>query len=399
MTLSLPDVWSDLAVELHRHGKLPAALATCRRASGMDPTRSDIMSNLGNMLRCNGKMDEALAAITRALELNPKNSPAKFNMGAWHLDRQDPEMAIRMFDEALKKPGKHEGDWNFARACALLMNHQWLDGFAAYDRHNGRPQANIGMPLWQGDHLERRRLLVHGEQGFGDIIMFARFLKYIPVRVLFAVPAPLVRLFGALELGEEIEADCHVPLMSLPHLLQRNSVDTPPYLASKRKLGVRKPPGAKLNVGLVWKAKTSEREMTPEKLQHGNEKSMPFENMLDLMAIPAVALYSLQTGTNDIERTNSYNIVEDLSNRIMDFADLASFIAQMDVVVSVDTAPAHLAGAMGKPVVLCLHHAGSWQWGTGSDTPWYDSVQIVRQEKPGVWPMENIVKAVAAYVG
>jgi hypothetical protein len=390
MTVSFPDLWNDMAVQLHKSGYLESALAHCRRAHQMAPERSDILSNLGNMLRCNGKLVEAYGSLQRALELNPKNAPAKFNLGTWYLDHQEPAKAIAWFDAALENPGKHEIDWRYARSSAHLMNSQWLDGFRDYQI--GLPRFNISIPQWKGERLGGRTLLVHGQEGYGDIIMLSRFLKHFPDKIEFAVPGPLQRLFGARQIGEEIEADFHVATTSLPWLLQRTKIDSPPYLAAKRRLHVRKPPGTKLSIGLVWKAKTSDREMTPEKLMHGRAKSMPFAPLLELLSIPAVALFSLQTGANDVAETESHGVVEDLAPRITDFADLASFIHEMDVIVSVDTAPAHLAGAMGKPVVVCLHHAGSWQWGTGDTTPWYDSATIVRQKQPGEWPIAEIVE-------
>ncbi len=138
--------------------------------------------------------------------------------------------------------------------------------------------------------------------------------------------------------------------------------------------------------------------MTVDEALHGQQKSMPLEVLLELTRIPGVDLVSLQTGgTADIEELGAQQLVKDMAPNISDFSDLASFMQQCDVVVSVDTGPLHLAGALGRPTVACLHHAPSWQWGTGEGTPaWYDSVTCIRQKEPGRWPIDDICAKVEA---
>jgi hypothetical protein len=138
--------------------------------------------------------------------------------------------------------------------------------------------------------------------------------------------------------------------------------------------------------------------MTTDEALHGQQKSMPLEVLLELTSIPGIALYGLQPGTTDIDDLEAGHLVTDLGPRIHDFADLASFINALDLVVSVDTAPAHLAGAMGKPVVVCMPHQRNWNWGTADRSPWYDSARIVRQQ-PGGWKPEPIVAKVRECLG
>jgi hypothetical protein len=397
-TIDVPGLWNDIAVALAKEGRMAAACAAQRRAVDLAPDRADLQSNYGNMLRRYGR-DYALAYhhLRSALRLDPNHNHAWHNMGVWWLERGSTPAALSCLGRALEDdPTNH--DWKFARATGLLMAERWTEGFEAYEcRYEGKDLGTT-KPLWDGSPLKGRTLLLHAEQGYGDTIMFHRYAHWLATKertINYIVPQPLVRLLrGSRESGELLPSDVHLPLMSLPHVLGINKVEAPPYIAPPFQLVIKEPPGTKYRIGLVWKAKSGRSEMTVDEQLHGLAKTMPFELLLELTSIPQAHLFALQPGADDVDKAGAGHLVTDLGPRIHDFADLSSFIQQLDVLVSVDTAPAHLAGAMGKPAVVCCAYAHNWNWGTRDRSPWYDSARIVRQAEPGVWPIQRIIEKV-----
>lgn len=390
---SLADIWNQIAVDLAQRGKMSAAVGACRRAVLVDGGRADLRSNLGNMLRRAGRPEEGLGQLMASRAIDKAFIPALFNTGVSYMEMGRPDAAIACFDACLKTDGTN-GDWLFARASAHLMAANWRLGWADYESRLDKLEGGGSMPLWDGK--APGTVLIHAEQGFGDTIMMQRFVEraFNETAARFCVQAPLARLFRAEQIGEEIEADYRLPLMSLPHVLGIESVSGGPYLNPVHRLVLPPVPGARAKVGIVWKAKATWHHMKVDEYLHGLAKSMPFESMLELCNLHGVALYSMQKGSDDIREAGAGHLVTDLQDQIFDFADCASFMAQMDAIVTVDTATAHLAGALGKPTVVCLPHSFNWQWGTGDRSVWYDSVRIVRQKHPGVWPMDSIVAEV-----
>lgn len=405
----LPKVWNDIAVDLARRGHFAAGCAAMRRAVDLDPSSADLHSNYGNMLRRHGLPLDADREVAEAVRLDPGHAPALSNAACVLLDALEPDKAVTLFDAALATEPANP-DWLYGRACALLMAGRWKEGFAAHEcRLAGRGYETAKIPLWDGRPF-KGRLMVHAEQGLGDTIMFSRFVLPL-LRVLsdndigahIVLPQQLHSLFADRSrllvafhrAGEEVEAEAHIPLMSLPAVLKVEEIDGRAYLSRPGyKMGLDAAPGTKHKIGLVWRAKANWKQQTPDELHHGRMKSMPLEVLLELTRIRGAQLFGLQVPTTDVEDLGAGHLVKDLQVHIHDFADLAAFASRMDVVVSVDTAPAHLAAALGVPTVVCLHHAGSWQWQTGSRSAWYDSVRIVRQDQPGVWPVDAIVEAV-----
>lgn len=395
MTPDIPGTWNDIAVDLARRGKMAAACAAARRAVDLAPDRADLRSNYGNMLRRAGKYEPGAQEIDRALKLDPRFVPAVFNHGVACMEQGEPGAAVSHFDWCLSQ--EEVTDWRFARASALLMAERWEEGFRDYEcRELGIDRGKV--PKWDGSPLKGRTLLLHAEQGLGDTIMFHRFAQYLFTKertVNYIVHQPLARLLkGARQAGERLPADVHLPLMSLPHILGAIKVEAPLYIAPPFRLAVKKPPGTKASVGLIWKAKANKQKMTTDEFLHGQMKSMPLENLLELTRLPGVALFGLQPGSPDIDDLEAGHLIEDLGPQIGDMACLSAFMSQMDVIVSIDTAPAHLAGAMGIPTVVCMPFAYNWNWGLGDRSPWYESARIVRQKAPGVWPMDEICSEV-----
>lgn len=393
LNVSIPSVWNDIAVDLARRGHMSSACAAMRRAVGMEPSRADLRSNYGNMLRRAGKYGAGLKQIADAMSLDHTFTPALFNYGVAHMEAGLPGQAVDFFDACLKV--EEVTDWRFARASALLMAGKWEEGFKDYEVRNlGIDRGKV--PQWDGTPLKGRTLLLHAEQGLGDTIMFHRFALWLFSKertVNYIVHPPLQRVLkGARQSGQRLQADLHLPLMSLPFVLGAKNVDSPPYIAPPFEMTMKAPPGTKAKIGLVWKAKSNKASMTVDEHLHGLQKSMPLELLLELTRLDGVALYSLQPNCPDVKDLEAEHLITEPP--IHDFACMSAYMQSMDVIVSVDTAPAHLAGAMGIPTVVCMPYARNWNWGTEDRSPWYPSARIVRQIEPGVWPIDRIVAEV-----
>lgn len=393
--VTVPNAWNKIAADLQSRGHFHAAAAAVRRAVLLAPHRADLLSNYGNMLRRIGRIREAYAALDQAFEIDGNDPNICFNDAVLQATEYgDFDTALDEYAWCLeRKPG--DGNMLFARACALLADGRWKEGFTAYDdRLTGR---KFPWHFWDGQPLKKEHtLLIHGEQGLGDIIMFHRYALELARRqpdasVIYMVPTVLSRLLGAARVGVEApDPDFHIPLMSLPRALGIETVSGAPYLKPVQKMRLNSSPGTKYRIGLVWKAKSGLKNMGVDEHWHGERKSMPLEILLELVRIKGADLYGLQTHCDDIDRIGAKHLIKDLAPAIHDFSDLASFVDQMDVLVTADTAPAHLGGALGVPTIVCCHNYAAWQWGNGTTSPWYDSVKIVR----GAFDADRIATAV-----
>jgi hypothetical protein len=305
--------------------------------------------------------------------------------------------AVAIFNRLLER-APADASLRWERALALLAAGDLPQGFAAYE---SRWQAKatmppFPMPLWQGEPLDAKSILVHAEQGFGDMIQFARYVPLLEqrgARVIFAVPRELLRLFQGLAGGATIIdlsgnkplTDFHVPAASLPHRFGTALGTIPaaiPYLRVPGTLTatLARPAGTTLAVAICWAGRPTH--------ELDRERSMSLEDLLPLTDLPGVALYSLQKGprASDVAATGAAALIEDLSSQLDDFAVTSAVLMQIDVVVSVDTALVHLAGAMGRRAFVLLPFAADWRWlGQREDSPWYPTLRLFRQQKPGDW--------------
>jgi hypothetical protein len=274
-----------------------------------------------------------------------------------------------------------------------------------------RPEV-FTRPQWDGGKLDRRRILVYGEQGFGDVIQFARYLKPIAQRggeIILVCPRPVQSLLKTVAAGAEIGAlvrewvalgepfpphDVYCAIMSLPRVLKTTMANIPsevPYLAADpakaRKWGARLAGETRLKVGLVWAGRAA-----PDPT-----RSMRFEDVAPLAGVPGIRWISLQKDEAGApHRTPAVGMeISDWTGEFQDFSDTAALVANLDLVVTIDTSVAHLAGAMGKPVWTLLSFMPDWRWFDGRvDSPWYPTMRLFRQNRRGDW--ESVVKEVAA---
>lgn len=385
----------NLAVLLLEQGNFMAAVACIRRALALTSNDPDLLANLGAILFRMEHYDAAIQALERAIELNSNRH------GYWHtlaLARsvREPEHAVEHFARAI---ALEPNDLVVHKHLALLELSlgRWRDGFVRLERATRVEQREglmwfSGVPEWRGQDLTGKTILVHYEQGFGDTIQFCRFVKLLAGHTILSVSTPLVRLFAAAGVADEVvdfgdpapRADYHATVMSILRYLDVEKAILEPQEAylSVPSFGprIRRGPDTLLTVGICWAGSPG---YATDRL-----RSMPFDNLLSIADIPGVQLYSLQKGdrADDVKKDGGLALVPDLSAVVGDFADLAVVIVQLDLVVSVDTSVLHLAGAMGKRALALLPYNRCWRWGRGSETtPFYPSMRLITQESPGDW--------------
>jgi len=428
---------------LQRLGRLEAALECHRRALLARPPYPEALNDAGAILRLLGRADEALASHDAALALKPDDPSAHLNRGLALRALERPADAVQEFTAAIDAmPGFADAYVERAIALQKLLRHRdaLLDCDRAIDvqpDHAGAhwtaatsslalgdfrrgwreyewrwpagvvepEQRAFAQPLWLGStDLDGRTLLVRAEQGFGDILQFCRYVPMLAerCRVVLEVPGGLVRLLCSMDQGGEIVAagqslpdfDLHCPLLSLPLAFGTTLATIPaqvPYLRAAPDLVERwrrRLSGlAGLRVGLAWAGRSKPFD-----------RSVPGDELAPLRAVDGVSFVSLQK--RDAGDAAAVAAVEGISlhdwtDELADFADTAALIEALDLVISIDTAAAHLAGALGKDVWLMNRFDGCWRWMLGrDDSPWYPTLRLLRQPTPGDWA--SVVRAVVA---
>lgn len=389
-----PDLLRRAAVELDRQGAHATAESLMRRAIAMRET-VPILEDLATLLSRQDRPEEALPLRQRTVALAPGSAPAWTALAQIHVSLERLQEARSALDTALRLDPELAAA-HLARARLHFLEGDLLAGWPEFEwrfRSGGVTSRPVKAPLWQGEDLAGKRILVHAEQGMGDTLQFVRFLPRLAgagARVLLGSPPPLHRLLGSLEGVETVlthgarvpRIDFHCPMLSLPHRLRidLDQVSAPvPYVTLPPARGrARLPPrGKAFRIGLVWAGNP----------RHTNDRnrSLPLESLLPLLGVPRTRFYSLQFGprAGDIGRTGSNGIIRDLGGSegmIQDFADTGALMRQLDLVVTVDTASAHLAGALGIETWLLLPPAPDWRWMLGrSDSPWYPTVRLFRR--------------------
>ena len=386
-------------------GRWPEAASALQAALELEPGRPGLLNNLGAVLINLNRFEEAEAALLHSLGTQPVNPETINNLAKLRRNQGRLDEALDLYDQALRlapdNPRIH-----FNRGAALLLQGRMGPGWSEYNWRFKDPDklAGIGawagsVPLWQGRSRPGETLLVLAEQGLGDAVQFARFLPLARERVgrlVLACPPPLIRLLTGqpgVDLvidrseAEEFPADRAVFLMSLPGLLGINLADLPaetPYLkidpAWKAAWAdpVNRAAGQALKVGLAWAGR-------PE---HGNDhnRSLPPAALAPLAKIDRVAWFRLSREEYDPSAWPDGMNLCDFTDKFIDIAALAGLIANLDLVISVDTLAAHLAGALAKPIWTLLPFAPDWRWMLNrTDSPWHPTMRLFRQPKPGDW--------------
>ena len=349
-------------------GQIDEAIVAFGQAVAADPANAAAQANLGNALAAEGRFDESLAAITDALRMSPADI-----------------------------------DININHAVTLLKGGRLPEGWAANEwRHKkpGREKLPPALMLPKLSHLGEvagRTIVIYHEEGFGDTIQFLRYAQLLAeagARIILWVPQELVRLMrGQAGIAEVLTGnvnlprfDYHCPIISLPYVFDTVIETIPtenPYIRAEATLmaewAARLPPGPR--VGLVWAGEPRSYDPVAQALDR--RRSLPFKMLLPLTVTPGLSFVSLQMGP---ARGQIASGVHDPMGGVKDFADTAAIIANLDLVISADTAVLHLAGAMGKPVFLLDRYDNCWRWLHGrGDSPWYPGLFIFRQARMGEW--------------
>jgi len=393
---------NNLGNALRALDDLPGAIVSYRRALELEPNYADAHSNLGIALNKSGDVQGALACLQHAVALNPANVVAQINIGSTLYENGELDAAIAVMEKAVELLPDDAGlRWNLA--LAYLAAGRLREGWAEYEWRWKKsdfttPRQNFPQPQWDGGDLQGRKILLHAEQGLGDTIQFIRYAPLVQARggqVFFVCQPELKRLLGSAPgidvlaaSGEEVPMfDVHLPLLSLPHVLGTTLETIPaatPYLAAPPAAitaTAALPESDNLKIGLVWSGSAT------HKLDH--KRSLALKQLVPLFDVDSVDFISLQVGPQrrDIVDLGLGVHLFDGAAQLRDFADTAALIAELDLVISVDTAVAHLAGAMAKPVWVMLPHVPDWRWlQTGDDSPWYPTMKLFRQSAPGAWP-------------
>jgi tetratricopeptide (TPR) repeat protein len=412
-------VHNGMGLLLQRQRRYEEAVGSYRRALALDPGFVDAHVNLGNSLKALDRFEEAEGSLRHALELDPGNASALNNLGLLLLDLGNIADAERHIRRSLEiKPG--DADVSFNYATLLLLRGDYESGLRYYEfRLEGAGRRTFssgvttrqsqlkGLPRWQGEDLRGKRLLVWTEQGLGDSLMVMRYLPQLKdrgaARLVVCCEPALIRVMQTFTAVDRVVSsaeplqlsgfDCHCPTMSLPLLFGTRLESIPsqvPYLRVPPELrrrwadtlaGISSP-----KIGLVWAG--------GKLLQADARRSVPLLKFCLLLDIPGPVFVSLQRGEEAKQLKESGRTLLDWMDECEDFLDTAALIEQLDLVISVDTAAAHLAGALGKPVWLLNRFESEWRWMLKrEDSPWYPSMKIFRQSRPGDW--DEVIARVA----
>lgn len=359
---------NTLGVSLAKTDKTQEAVDVFRRATELQPNNATSFKNLGVGLAELGKYDESIAALQHAIELKPDMPEAHGNLGLLSLMKGD------------FKRGWAEYEWRWRAQLTFLS-----------------PPRDFTQPRWNGERLGGKKILVYAEQGFGDSIQFVRYLPMVERAggsVVLECQAELVRLLGkAAGVNQIVPAGdplpgfhCQCPLLSLPIIFSTDLNTIPvkiPYLSpnpaivERWKKRIDSLPAA-FKVGLVWAGST--------KNQHDRKRSITFDQVARLADIPRVHFFSLQKDRRNQSPPPPGMTFIDWTDELRDFEETAGLIANLDLVIAVDTAAAHLAGAIGKPVWVMVSFVPDWRWMLDrADSPWYPTMRIFRQKSARDW--------------
>lgn len=408
-----PEALCNRGNALRALGRFEEALRSYQRALQLKPDSPEAHDNCGNALQALGRFDEALQSYQRALQLRPNSAEAHTNLGVLHYLLNKPEIAVINHTRAIHiRPNYAEAYRN--RAYAALVAGDFAKGWIDYEwrwkaRSRGIDPRYRDQRPWLGrEPLVGKTIVLHSEQGLGDTLQFCRYVKLVAnlgANVILEVPAPLAGLLTNLEglsrlvvQGQPLPAfDYHCPLMSLPLAFQTSLWTIPaqvPYVASdsaktrlwKERLGPRTHP----RVGLVWSG--GFRPEHPELWPIDRRRNVPLTKLAPLRDA-TVTFYSLQKGEPAESELRQLKAggwpgpeLIDCAQFLHDFSDTAAVIENLDLVISVDTSTAHLAGALGKPVWIMNRFDTCWRWLLNrADSPWYPTARLYRQRRAGDW--------------
>lgn len=390
------EAYNSLSSALTAQNRPDEAVAACQRALGLKPGFAEAYNSLGNALTAQNKLDEAVAACQRSLELKPEYPEAYVNLGNAIYYQGKLDAAIEYYKRAQAlKPEYAEAHCN--RSLVQLLQGNFAEGWNNYEWRFQIKAArrSFSQPSWRGEPLNGARILLHAEQGLGDSIQFLRYLPMIQAaggKVILYLPPRLRRLAeqlpGVADLatfGEPIPSfDWHCALMSLPLAFGTALNTIPaqvPYLAipeeARKKADALPWPDHGFRVGLAWAGSPAHTK--------NRHRSIALSLLEPIFQVKGVHFFSLQMDAA-AQLASTQAAITDLAPATGDMADTAAQMAHLDLIITVDTSVAHLAGALGRPVWTLLQFVPDWRWMMGrEDSPWYPTMRLFRQPRPGDW--------------
>ncbi|MBT6290308.1 MAG: tetratricopeptide repeat protein [Rhodospirillaceae bacterium] len=390
-----PPAAANLGRLLERRQRPDEAAAVLAPAQAANPGDAALNVNLANAYLGLGRPDEAASLLNAATALDPDLAPALNSLGTAHYIMHDWAAAAAAFTRAIAL------DPEFAQARENLAQTRFRMGSYAVgwpdyewrwkNPDNHLTKINFAAPEWDGKPLAGRTLLLHAEQGFGDAIQFVRFAAAIEKqggRILLACQKELVSLLtGACKLDDVVALDgpvpdhqCHAALLSLPRMLGITGpwpAGSAPYLSAAPHAAITDVGRTNMRIGAAWAGR---RRHFMDAYRNRSCQALDFHALAER---PGVSLFGLQT---DTAGEGPPFAMTDLSPHMTDFAASAALVQAMDIIVTVDTALAHLAGALGKPCAVMLAYTSDWRWNDiYGRIPWYPSVFAFRQPAPGDW--------------
>ena len=434
-----PQLYFLLGMVLHKTKRDAEAVTWLRRAVELQPASASFHSGLGYACQGNGQTEEAVTHFTSAAELEPGKGDYFYSLGVAQFNLDRLENAAAAFERAVKLNPRDIASWNnlgkiykqfnrldesiaaynqalavspdfelakHGRAISLLTAGQWAEGFREYESRWSKITPRIfPKPTWQGENVEGQTVFLHAEQGFGDAIHFARFVPLVrqrAARVILECRPELKSLFSFSEIADEVIAvgepvppfDRVASYFSVPGILGITLQNLParvPYLKAPPADDFTTAQPGQLRVGLVWAGSPEHRDDV--------SRSLSLESFLPILKITGPAFFSLQKNIPRRDKPLFRNLpnVVDLSPRLNDFLATAALVEKMDLIVSVDTSVAHLAGALARPVCTLTQFDADWRWLLDRpDTPWYPTMRLFRQPKRGQWQpvVERVAEAV-----
>lgn len=402
--------WLNLGTLLRAQNKFDAALACTHRAIQLQPNNPSGLTNYGNALLAVDRNDEAIAAHEKAVKLAPDSFLIRSNFAIALRESGHSERAIEHFDIAVKmKPEDPQIKWE--RAMTYLDMADFKNGWESFEvrwKLGTLKERGHTVPVWKGEDLTGKTIVLHEEQGFGDTIIAARYIPLIKsqgARVIVQCNKALHRLFANVgadrlmefgEIGEHI--DYHVPMMSLPGIFKTDFTNIPapakltpaPLLPGPAHL--LKNGGKRLKVGIVWSGSVT--------FARNNKRAVSVDRFLPFANIPGVQLYSLQKGPCEpqLAQAGGQGLVLEMGPLVDDFADTAAVINELDLVIMTDSSVAHLTASLGKPVWNLLCYRPYWlytsRYPKKDACAWYPSMRYFQQEVPGDW--DTVFKRVEA---
>ena len=374
----------------------PLAITLFKKAIALSPHQAQYHLNLANTYKLNKLLSDANVHYVKALEIEPGSSQYHISLGLFFEHVRQYEQALAIFTNAAKK-FPHDTKVQTGFGMLSIQHGNFLPGFNAYEWRFHFPENYHAHPknkYWKNEPLNGKTILCHAEQGFGDTLQFVRYcagLKAMGANVVLEVQDALVPLLETIPSVHQVvtrgnrytQYDYHAPLMSLPRLFKTTLEDLPVktgYIPRPASRNVLKTYKSVLKVGLVWAG--------DPKHSNDHNRSMPFHYFHPLTGLDNVQLFSLQLGdaAKQCEDYVADKRVIDLTPHMNSFLDSAALFGELDLIITIDSAPAHLAGALGCPVWLMLPYIGEWRWLIErKDSPWYPSMQVFRQQAPGDW--------------